>query len=67
IAALVVTDVTPAYTTFVSAAHGPLPTGLSGVVLATPGVGAEGAISWTFTGILPPGGEGTVTFQVKVK
>ena len=67
IAALVVTDVTPAYTTFVSAAHGPLPTGLSGVVLATPGVGAEGSISWTFTGILPPGGEGTVTFQVKVK
>ena len=66
IAALVVTDVTPAYTTFVSAAHGPLPTGLSGVVLTTPGVGAEGAISWTFTGILPPGGEGTVTFQVKV-
>lgn len=64
---LVVHDSTPAYTTFVSATNGTLPTGLTGCTVASPSVGATGVITWTFTGTLPTGGSGTVTFVVKVK
>lgn len=64
---LVVKDKTPAYTTYQAAAAGPLPTGLTGVTVAAPAVGAEGDVIWTFVGSLRPGASGTVTFQVKVK
>ncbi|MCC6414645.1 MAG: DUF11 domain-containing protein [Opitutaceae bacterium] len=64
ISTLKIADATPAYTTFVSAAAGALPDGLTGVVITTPS--PTGAIIWTFTGSLPPGGTGTVTFVVKV-
>ena len=57
-------DSTPAFTTFTSAANGPLPGGLSGVTLSAPSAGASGAIRWTFTGTLAPGSSGSVTFRV---
>ena len=63
---LVVNDATPAYTTFVSAADGTRPAGLTGVTIAAPGAGAKGPVKWTFVGGLNPGQSGTVTFQVKV-
>lgn len=64
---LVVKDKTPAFTTYEAAAAGPLPTGLTGVVVAAPAVGAEGDVTWTFAGSLRPGASGSVTFQVKVR
>ena len=64
---LVVNDATPAYTRFVSAADGTRATGLSGVTIANPAVGAKGAVSWTFAGSLNPSQSGTVTFRVRVE
>ena len=64
---LVVNDATPAYTTFVSAADGARPAGLTGVTIAAPPVGGKGAVSWTFAGSLNPGQSGTVTFRVRVQ
>ncbi len=61
---VVISDGTPAFTTFASASNGPLPAGLTGVTVAAPGAGATGAIRWTFTGTLPPGGTGTLTLRV---
>ena len=40
---LVVNDATPAYTTYLSSGNGALPTGLTGVTIAAPNVGARGA------------------------
>jgi uncharacterized repeat protein (TIGR01451 family) len=65
--AVVIFDNTPAYTVFVSAANGTLPNDLTAVTTVTPSVNAAGAIKWTFTGGLAPGGTGTVTFQVKLQ
>ena len=64
---LKINDSTPSYTTFVSAACGPLPTNLTGCAITAPGVGATGAIQWTFTGTLAPSQTGTVTFVVKIQ
>ncbi len=64
---LVVKDATPAYTTFVSAATGPLPAGLTAPTIAAPSVNAKGAVTWTFGGTLNPNQSGTVTFNVKVQ
>ena len=64
---LVVKDATPAYTTFVSAANGTLPTGLTAPTIATPSVNSKGAVTWTFGGSLNPGQSGTVTFNVRVQ
>lgn len=63
---VVIFDMTPSYTTFISAANSPLPANLTGVVLVAPSVGSTGEIKWTFSGTLAPGAGGTVTFQVKV-
>jgi uncharacterized repeat protein (TIGR01451 family) len=63
---VIIYDSTPAFTTFVSGANGPLPADLSGVAFNSPAVGGTGAMRWTFAGTLKPGGTGTVTFQVKV-
>lgn len=67
LANLIVSDATPAYTTFVAANNGPLPNNLTGVTVINPAVGARGAVKWTFAGTLNPGQSGTVTFQVQVQ
>lgn len=70
VSALVVNDTTPSYTSFVSAAcpsAAALPPGLSGCSLSQqPAAGAQGAVQWTFSGALAPGGQTTVSFQVQV-
>jgi uncharacterized repeat protein (TIGR01451 family) len=67
---LVVTDATPAFTAFVSAACptvAALPAGLTGCTVASqPAVGAQGTVSWTFTGSLPSGRNVVVSYQVTV-
>ena len=64
---LVIFDSTPAFTTFVSASNGALPTGLTSVVVASPDAGGTGSIRWTFAGSLPANASGTVTFVVRVQ
>ena len=56
---VVIYDNTPAFTKFVSGSNGPLPLDLTGVVLTAPSPGQRGAMRWTFTGTLRPGGSGT--------
>jgi uncharacterized repeat protein (TIGR01451 family) len=64
---LLINDATPAFTTFLSAACGPIPANLTGCSVTTsPAVGALGSIIWTFTGTLAPTAQGTVTFSVQV-
>ncbi len=65
---IVVTDATPAFTTFVSAACGaPLPAGITSCTVTTqPAVNASGTVVWTLAGSLPAGGSGTVLYQVRV-
>ncbi len=64
---LVINDTTPAYTTFRSGATGALPANLTAVATVFPGVGVAGPVRWTFTGTLPPGGSGTVSFVVRLQ
>ncbi|WP_185993681.1 DUF11 domain-containing protein [Variovorax sp. KBS0712] len=81
IRSMVVNDMTPGYTTFVSATTGTTPASLTGCVKTTPAnappagavacttvqpAGGTGAIDWRFTGTVEPGGTGFVLFQVKV-
>lgn len=63
-----ISDVTPAYTTFLLAmCQAPLPSSITACAVTTqPGVGAVGNIRWDLTGSLAPGAEGQVTFSVKV-
>ena len=65
---LVVSDATPAFTTFVSAAcPATLPSGINTCSVSTkPAAGAAGSLQWTFTGSLAPGAQLAVTYQVKV-
>ena len=57
-------DSVPAYTLFVSAACDPMPAGLTCAVTKAPALNATaGDIQWTFTGAVPPGGQGSVTFS----
>lgn len=67
---LVVSDFTPAFTSFVSAScptNPPLPAGMTGCAVTTqPAVGAKGAVQWTFTGSLTPGAAMHFYFKVKV-
>jgi uncharacterized repeat protein (TIGR01451 family) len=63
---LVVTDYTPAFTSFVSASYSSTPAGLTAGTITSPGVNNEGAIKWTFTGSLAPGQSGTVTWAVRL-
>lgn len=62
-------DVTPAFTTFVSATCVmPLPNNITSCTATTaPSVGAAGSIQWTVTGALLPGQAGTVQFRVTVQ
>jgi hypothetical protein len=56
-------DSVPGYTLFVSAACDPMPTGLTCLVSKAPPVNATvGDIQWSFTGSVPAGGQGSVTF-----
>lgn len=66
ITTLVIHDQTPTYTTYTSAAHGPLPPSLTGCVIAAPSVGQTGGITWTFSGSLQPGSSGTVSYTVTI-
>lgn len=57
-------DSVPAYTVFVAASCDPMPAGLTCAVTKAPAVNAtSGDIQWTFTGAVPPGGQGSVTFS----
>ncbi len=69
ISTLMVYDTTPAFTVFVSATCGPtLPANLTGCTVSTqPAVNTTGALQWTFTGTLAPGGNGTVSYQVRIE
>lgn len=65
---LVISDATPAFTTYLSAAcPAVLPASLSACSVSTqPAVGAVGSLQWTFTGSLAPSAQLVVTYQVKV-
>lgn len=65
---LVVSDATPAFTTFVSAAcPGSLPASLTSCnVPLQPAVGGQGIIQWVFVGSFAPGSQFTVTFNAAV-
>jgi uncharacterized repeat protein (TIGR01451 family) len=65
---IVVSDITPNYTTFVSGACGTLPSGITACAITTqPSVGATGPINWTLTGSLSPSASGQVTFTVRIQ
>ena len=65
---IVINDTTPAYTVFVSAVCGALPSNITAcVVNASPPVNGTGNVQWTLTGSLNPQSIGTVTFSVKVQ
>jgi hypothetical protein len=65
---IVLTDATPAYTAFTSAAcPSTLPVGLTCTITTQPGVGATGSIRWTFTGNLLPSASAQVTYSVKIQ
>lgn len=61
---LVVTDSTPAFTSFSSASTVSLPSGLEEPTLTAPAIGGNGTIRWTFVGELAPGASGSVQFVV---
>jgi uncharacterized repeat protein (TIGR01451 family) len=66
---IVITDATPSFTQYLSAAcGGPLPANLTGCSVTTqPAVNGTGTVVWTFTGTLVASGTGTVSFQVRVQ
>jgi len=63
---VVITDVTPQFTSFSSAACGALPTGITSCTISAPPVGSAGTVTWTLGGSLPAGGSGTVSLTVVV-
>ena len=63
---VVISDATPAYSTFVNATTGPLPPNLTGVTLTVPTSNSVGAIRWQFIGVLTPAGTGTNAFSVQI-
>lgn len=68
LASLVITDATPAYTVFQSAACGSPPNAqLSCAIAAQPAAGAAGRVEWRFAGTLGSGLTGTVVFVVKLQ
>jgi uncharacterized repeat protein (TIGR01451 family) len=68
LSAIVVTDATPAFTTFQSASCGaPLPGNITScTVTSQPAVNGAGSVVWTLGGTLLSGGSGTVLYQVRV-
>ena len=65
---LVISDATPAFTTYVSAScPASLPAGITACAVSTqPAVGGQGGLQWTFAGTLPSGAQLVVSYQVKV-
>jgi uncharacterized repeat protein (TIGR01451 family)/fimbrial isopeptide formation D2 family protein len=65
---IVISDATPAFTTFLSAGCTlPLPAALTACSVSTqPAVGGQGGLQWTLTGSLSPAATGQVVFAVKV-
>jgi uncharacterized repeat protein (TIGR01451 family) len=68
VSAIVITDATPAFTTFLSASCGaPLPGNVSScTVTSQPAVNGAGSVVWTLGGSLLSSGTGTVLYQVRV-
>ena len=68
VSAIVVTDATPSYTTYLSSAcTTPLPASLTAcTVTSAPAVGGTGSVVWTLTGTLLSNGTGSVSYQVRV-
>jgi len=68
VSAVVITDATPAFTTFLTASCGsPLPANITAcAVTSQPAVNGAGSVVWTLTGSLLSNGSGTVTYQVRV-
>jgi uncharacterized repeat protein (TIGR01451 family) len=68
LAAVVVSDATPAYTTFLAATcPAALPTGITACAVATqPAVGAQGGVQWVLSGVLAPGAQLVVSYEVLV-
>lgn len=64
---IVISDVTPAFTSFTSAACGTLPASLTSCGIAAPAVGTSGTVTWTMGGSLNPGATGSVSITVTVK
>ena len=65
---LVINDMTPAYTVFVSAACGaPLPANLTTCTITAPAANVSGAVRWQFLGSLASALSGVVTYQVRVQ
>lgn len=63
---IVITDLTPQFTSFISAACGALPASLTSCAVSAPAAGASGSVSWTLGGSLNAGASGTVTLTVLV-
>ncbi|HET7401199.1 MAG TPA: hypothetical protein VFJ62_05440, partial [Usitatibacter sp.] len=67
LSAIVVTDATPAFTTFVAASCNALPAGIAGCAATTvPAAGGIGSVVWTLTGSLISSGSGSVVYTVRV-
>jgi uncharacterized repeat protein (TIGR01451 family) len=68
LSAIVVTDATPAFTTFQAASCGaPLPANITTCNVTTqPAVNGSGSVVWTLAGSLTAGGSGTVLYTVRV-
>jgi uncharacterized repeat protein (TIGR01451 family) len=65
--AIVVTDATPAFTVFLSAACPAPPPNLTGCTVTTqPAVGATGSVVWTLAGSMISNASGSVSYQVRV-
>jgi uncharacterized repeat protein (TIGR01451 family) len=68
VSAIVITDATPAFTTYLSASCGaPLPGNISScAVTSQPSAGGAGSVVWTLGGSLLSSGSGSVIYQVRV-
>ncbi len=63
---VVISDATPAYTTYQGATCGTLPLNFSGCSITAPALGGTGSVAFTFSGSLAPASSGTVSFTVQV-
>ncbi|NMM08155.1 hypothetical protein [Polaromonas sp.] len=66
---LLISDATPAFTTYFGASAlcpVSLPAGLICTAVSAPAASAPGALQWTFTGALAPSAQFSVTYQVRV-
>lgn len=61
---LVVSDLTPAYTTYLSSSTVSVPASLGTATVSAPAIGASGPIHWAFSGVLAPNASGSVEFRV---